>query len=368
MKINSLTTPSVKDGFLSKTFACDENRPLGTEDFNQAKKIIAIERFSKTVAASKKDIFKIEKRPSGSSFFNFNTPAFFYYIKPYLSIDLTSVDDGSIKSFFAEEIHRCFAVHRLNPYADLYLKIINEELVGKIDPDCNRSKHSDDELVTFVETLNGFISRLRSELNSPQFKTSLKNFERSIRKNDTTLNDFINAQFIQNSNLLVLRLSLSYKGGTPSCKINEITEQYALAKKDRDKLLRDMPSNNLFEGMLGCAWMSQYAGNAGFSFQLLLIFNRSEQEEMNLPKLIGEHWVINITEGRGQYFSFKTTDSNCKSLGTGIINRDDPQPRAALKELASSLIKSDYFSKFAPLEANGKAFGIVKRAKAKSIA
>jgi hypothetical protein len=147
-------------------------------------------------------------------------------------------------------------------------------------------------------------------------------------------------------------------------EISEISDQYVQPKKDRENFLSGMRTNELFDHMLGCAWMARYSSEVGFHTDLLLLFDGSiSHEAFNLPKLIGEYWSL-ITEGRGQYFNFDATNNNCcKQIHTDMINRDDPQSKEDIKKMVSHLIKADYFARFVGFEQHEKTFGILKKSK-----
>lgn len=365
MKTNSLSTKAVKDCFRNKAHAYFGDSIVVSENFNHANSLIRIVDLFKSIVASKEPIFSIKERPSGRKFFNFENPCFLG-IKPYLPIDIRATDNGPLKSLLGEEIRRSFPAHKLNPCAEVFIETVNVKLVGVIDPDFNRLNNSEVELVKTLGILNAFGDSLRSKADSPEFKTSLKNYERLIRKNDTVLTDFINDLIVQHPNLHVLKMNFSYQKDEHPPEMSEIGDQYVQAKNDRENFLSGMRVNKLFEHMLGCAWMTQYASEVGFHNDLLLFFDGSMiQEAINLPKLIGEYWAI-ITKGKGQYFNFKASGNDCNAIEIDVINRDDRQSTEALKNLASQLIKSDYFARFIGFGQREKTFGILKKSKTRN--
>jgi hypothetical protein len=340
--MNNDITERDDKSFKESTIYIDENKLSITEDWDNASSIIEINQLVHKIIQSKKVYFSIK-----NSVIACIDNIFFCKIKSY------------IKCRIDNNIYSVFPIHRLNPYVELFIRKLEEELVDNIDI-YNIIRHSIEYIEPQqVNTLNGFVDNIRTAVKSKEFKAVLHEHQRLITMNHKSLMDSIDNLFSQHSKLLVLRVDLSYKKDVRTLFLNkeEIYQEYEQVKKDRSRFFNNMRSNSLFDNMLGYAWKLQYAKYKGFHYHMIFFFNGSKvQQDVTIAKGIGEYWVNSITQGRGFYYNCNTHKYKYNYCGVGMINYDDTALIEDLKIAVRYITKIDHYAKINAPNI-GKTFG-----------
>ncbi len=267
-----------------------------------------------------------------------------------------------IRKETAKMIQLSFPIHSFNPYIELFKNVTAQlELERYVD---FRNRCSDDELANTLDTLNKFLENIRNEAGRPEFKTSINNFQHSLRRNRKSLMDFIELLSARHSKLMVLRINFHYSKEFNNSfeRENEFKDKYFQAAKDLKKFLNSVRKRKLSKHMVGYAWKLEYASLAGFHYHLLFFFDGSEVwDGGNRAKMIGEYWQNIITQGRGRYFNGNDKEyvNNNEDCGiVGMIDFNDPYLKEGLKKTVNYLTMPDY-AYYAKIVApdNGDTFG-----------
>jgi hypothetical protein len=215
-------------------------------------------------------------------------------------------------------------------------------------------------LVKCVDIFNKFIDNIRIEAESQEFKKSIKDYQQQSNDNYKSLMSYSNELFDKHPRLLVLRIDFHYRKDVDNRYLTEIerNERYFKIKEDLAHLLRNTRSNKLFKHMLGYAWKLEYTPETGFHYHCFFFFNEKRvQWDVNKARKIGEYWV-NITEGRGRYFSCNRKKKNYKFLGIGKIHRNDVKLREGLEMAIAYVTKTDECNaRVIAMDENGRTFG-----------
>jgi hypothetical protein len=262
-----------------------------------------------------------------------------------------------LKNDFALDIVKEFPIHCFNPYVELFVRNMRCRLAGEIGLYPHYIEDND-ELEKVVNALNGFIGGIRAEAESPEFKKTIRDYERVLNKNNRGLAAYIDHLFSQHARMLVLRVDFGYKKqDRPFMSEDEVNAGYRQAKEDREHLFRNMRSNTLFRHLLGYVWKLEYGLRKGFHYHMLLFFDGAKvREDVSIAKMIGEYWQTTVTQGRGGYYNCNAKKSLYQDCGIGMINHYDTVLRDNLKKAAEYLTKADYYAKIIAQD-KGRTFG-----------
>jgi hypothetical protein len=234
-----------------------------------------------------------------------------------------------------------FGTHELNPYVALFIRCSSDRCLFDPIP----FPRNIVELTGIADTLNGLVESIRTEANSAKFKAIVKKFERLSQKNYAALNAYINDWFEECEKILVLRLECVYR--PEFARTNGMQLTYEEAKKHRETFVAMMHSRvTPFENLLGYALKLEYGLDTGYQYRVLVLMDGSKvREEIAMAQQIGESWVAS-TGGKGLYY-------NCNEYiyppcGIGMVDRNDPEKRDALKVASFFMTKFDSLIKFVP--------------------
>ncbi len=340
-------------------------------DYNSANEIISIEKTVIRIIETNHIIFSMKENIYGKIVgLECKSPNIFRLIKDYIDYDKAYYENRRLlKSALAMDIAKRFPIHHFNPYVDLFIKTMNELLVGKIDlesptifPGYSVIEH-DKKMMKQVGILNEFIDKIRSEVASKAFQTTLKNYKRQVRQNHKSLTDYIDKLFKQYARLLVIRVDVSYAKDDGSMTEFQMKKRLEEVAADRKHFFANMRSNKLFEDKVGFVCKLEYGLEKGFHYHMFFFYDGSKvREDISLARMIGEYWKNDITKGRGLYFNCNAKKDEYKYPGIGMINHYEIELLANLKMAASYLTKTDYYAKVATKKGNMRTFfkGAVK--------
>ena len=255
----------------------------------------------------------------------------------------------------ASEISRNFPFHKFNPYADLFMRKAKERDLYKLPNILDIL--ADADVVRWVASLNGFVSALRDEGKSKQFRSLMNEFRRLANKNYQGLLRYISALFALYSRLLIIRLDLGYlkKHCWPTDVGTGVTFEHL--KEHWDALLKYLNETLPNGCFVGFAYKFEYGLEKGFHCHLMVFLDGSKvREDVTIARLIGNHWANSVTDGKGLYWNCNAFKNSYKSCGIGMVRHDDTEMREALEKAALYLTKIDYYIKMvAP--GSGRTFG-----------
>lgn len=361
---------NIKKDFEMRVILFGGDETVRGYDYNSAKEIIIIEQTFISIIKSTGDLFYADEDMYGKKKFQNKNKQIFHQLKRYADYHGPSyINKGLLVSALAVSIAESFPIHHFNPYVALFIKTVNDLLAGKIDfnlpavyPYEQRNEH-DKQLMKVIGKLNEFIDRIRSEVASKAFQTTLKNYERQVRQNHQSLMDYIDNLFDRYGRLLVIRIDLSYAKDDGAMTAIQMKKRLKEVVADRERFFANMRSNKLFKDKVGFVCKLEYGLEKGFHYHMFFFYDGSKvREDINLARMIGEYWKNDITKDRGIYFNCNAKKEAYKYPGIGMINHYDIELIENLKMAASYLIKTDYYAKVAATEGNMRTFfkGVVK--------
>ncbi|RUJ45755.1 inovirus Gp2 family protein [Pseudomonas aeruginosa] len=246
-----------------------------------------------------------------------------------------------------------FPVHEMNPYIEVFYRCIN-----KLEDSSILSGWAgliNEDALSFVIQINSIICFARCEMSSKAFKKIKKRFLKASKKRSKSLEEYIDALFVEHSRMLVVRVDLSYRSDFFS-KGDGFDDKLKLVKSHWAGMQRDLHKGKPVDSLLGFACKLEYGQLKGFHLHLLLFYNGSNHRQDGvLARMVGEHWRDSITTGAGAYFNCNAVKAKYRSLGIGMINFDQIEYIDVLKRrVASYLTKIDYWVRFSPEK--GRAF------------
>jgi len=166
-------------------------------------------------------------------------------------------------------------------------------------------------------------SRYEDELRSR------KAIQARIRRNRHSGLNFEEEMFINSSRYLILHITVNYQRKYQNkMKINTIQDH-------RDLFLRQIKEypNALLQMVRGIIWKLEEGDRSGLHLHLLIFYSAQRKSDVMVAQEIGEHWVNEVTHGRGDYWN---TNANKKKLnrwgvGIGQVNRLDNLKRESLQ-------------------------------------
>lgn len=236
-----------------------------------------------------------------------------------------------------------FPDHRFNPFVEAFFRLLNARttLYERVvqhhqQPAC---VNADD----LCEALNELADAMRLFAAGSELRTAINNTRRSAIKNEKSVLRYVERLFEKHARLLVLRVDLSYE--TPeklrAKQRSPITRQEVT--EHRDRFLRTLQKEALFEHLVGYVWKLEHGACKGFHLHWLFFFNGSKvRQDVSIARLIGEHWKT-IADGVGTYWNCNAHKDRYRILGIGMINYDDLSLREGLGLAIRYLTKVDYY-------------------------
>ncbi|MFA6921974.1 MAG: inovirus-type Gp2 protein [Gallionella sp.] len=252
-------------------------------------------------------------------------------------------------------IRQHYPMHSLNPFVELFIRSVEDRRLFELV--FNIQSLTDDEVVKWVDVLNGCADSIRKEGNSSKFKKTMNDYQRLSNKNYRELLTYINALFNRYSRLLVIRLDFGYMKEHLWPVVGESVVQYEAVKKHWEVLLRYMKTKLPTDCMVGFCWKLEYGLDKSFHYHVLIFLDGSKvREDVTIARMIGEHWSSTITKGQGLYYNCNAYKDGYKACGIGMVNHDDAVLRSGLEKAALYMTKTDYYIKMKGI-AGGRAFG-----------
>lgn len=194
------------------------------------------------------------------------------------------------------------------------------------------------EIVSFAVE---FISKAAT---NSVFKREMKNYERAIKKNETGLNDFVDALFEKHSRLLVLRLDVGYS--LPYLQTQRGTMSSERARNDLGSFIRAVKRGWLKDSLCGYVWKLEFGPTKQYHYHMMIFLDGSKhQEDIVIGEELGEVWKNKITSGEGSYFNCNRYKKKYKRCGVGMISWDNSEAISNVKYAGSYLVKLDLLVK-----------------------
>lgn len=241
-------------------------------------------------------------------------------------------------------IRQAFPHHQFHPLIELFEKHMKaRSFVANFRPMCQ-----DD-----VDLLNACVKAIRHEASSLAFRRRRDKHYKLVRSNTQGLLELIDRLFAQHSQLLVVRMDLSYRRHSSMPWLSHpITEEEA--RNHRDEMIRYLGRKCPFK-RVGYAWKLEFTEHTGWHTHLLLFFDGNRhQHDLLIAEHIGKQWNNEITHGLGR--NFICNYEPYRYRGIGKIHHTDVAKLWALRALvAPYLTKVDYYVRM--VLTKGDAFG-----------
>lgn len=248
-----------------------------------------------------------------------------------------------IQNPMIDEIDWIFPNCRLNPFVKVILDVI---AASQINVYARRLSLYESirktELV--AETLNRVVDEIRRKMECVELKKILKNYKRGADKNRKEVSRLVDGLFLRYSKVLVVRVDLSYKKYSPD-PLSPHDVDHKDARSDLRNLLKDMREKLFKTDFITYVWKLEYGPIKGYHYHAFFFFNGSKvRQDVNLAKIIGEHWSNVVTKGLGDYFNCNAIKEIYPENGIGMIEHDNLKKIDNLKNKALEYpMKVDYY-------------------------
>lgn len=242
-------------------------------------------------------------------------------------------------------IRQAFPHHQLHPLIELFEKHIEARFFStNFRPLCQ-----DD-----VDRLNSCVKAIRGEASSQAFRRRRDKHHKLVRSNTQGLLELTDRLFTQHSQILVVRIDLSYRRHASMPWLSHpITEEEAV--NQRDEMIRYLRRKCPFKPV-GYAWKLEFTEHTGWHTHFLLFFDANlHQRDLAIAEHIGQHWSNVVTQDTGRYFICNY--ERYRYRGIGKIHHTDAAKLWALRTLVVPyLTKADYYIRMV-LTTKGRTFG-----------
>lgn len=242
-------------------------------------------------------------------------------------------------------VRQAFPHHQLHPLVELFEKHMESRLFSaNFRPLCQ-----DD-----VDRLNSCVKAIRDEASSPAFRRRRDKHYKLVRSNTRGLLELTDQLFAQHSQILVVRIDLSYRRHASMPWLSHpITEEDAL--NQRDEMIGYLRRKCPFKPV-GYAWKLEFTEHTGWHTHFLLFFDANvHQRDLAIAEHIGHHWNSVVTQDTGRYFICNY--ERYPYRGVGKIHHTDAAKLWALRTLVVPyLTKADYYARMV-LTTKGRTFG-----------
>lgn len=185
---------------------------------------------------------------------------------------------------------------------------------------------------------NDFVSGMRADSRSVDFRERVKNYRRSVSKNYKSLMDYVSSVFVRHEKVQVLRVRLSYASqGAMGVSIKT-------AGRHRQALLKELSRGRLGP-LLGYAWRFGWDGSMGWCNDVLIFMSPClSKTDIELVEFIGRLWGSKITGGVGVYYNFNESKKEGGLGGLGVVRSMDVIGMEGVRKMAVYMTKiDDYF-------------------------
>ncbi|GFZ87196.1 YagK/YfjJ domain-containing protein [Dyella caseinilytica] len=231
-------------------------------------------------------------------------------------------------------IRQTFPYHQFHPLVALFEDHMEANAFSaQFSPTCKED----------VDRLNACVSAIRQAARSQRFRFSRDKHHKLIRSNTVGLLELIDRLFAAHSQLLVVRMDISYlRHPVEAWRSFPVMMEEALAH--RREIIHYLRRKCPFKPV-GYAWKLEFTEHTGWHTHLLLFYDANHhQQDFVIADHIGKHWNRVITGGNGRYYI-----CNYESYlhrGVGKIHYSDTAKLWALRTLvAPYLTKADYYAR-----------------------
>lgn len=190
---------------------------------------------------------------------------------------------------------------------------------------------------------NGVVAEISKIVKTSAFREQLRVRKRNAKRNEKKALAIEQQVFKNNARSLVLMLHFGFKA---ECRGNITPEDM---QKYRKRFFNNCRSNKLLRGIVDYIWKLEEGDESGLHLHVLIFYTAKSCRDVQIAKAIGEYWVDVVTEGKGQYWNSNANkwlhQKYGHGIGTGEINWDDDEMRAALRTNILYMTKPDQFLK-----------------------
>jgi hypothetical protein len=302
-----------------------------TQEVNLAREVMAIEKTMQRLTKTKRPLFRWAPKT--------RLPALLRRSAEPLAEDFLHVLRSGLGW-----IRQAFPHHQLHPLIELFEKHVEaRSFWTNFRPSCQGD----------VDVLNVCVKAIRDEASSQAFRRRRDRHHKLVRSNTQGLLELIDRLFAQYSQLLVVRMDLSYcrHPSTPWLGLPISVEE---ALSQRDEMIRYLRRKCPFKPV-GYAWKLEFTEQTGWHTHWLLFFDANRhQQDLVIAAHIGQHWNREITQGNGR--NFICNYEEYQHRGIGKIHHADVAKLWALRTLVVPyLTKVDYYVRM--VLPNGRTFG-----------
>ncbi|CPH74506.1 YagK/YfjJ domain-containing protein [Burkholderia pseudomallei] len=240
-----------------------------------------------------------------------------------------------------------YPIVRLNPYVDLFYRIVyredDNEAAGLSAFEMRRlanMRHvlTDEELKALAVRLDDAVKTIRDEGRDEAFQMLLRRYLRPAVENYRSLIGLIRALQAKYHHLLVIRVDLSYlKACSASISYDEV-------RSHRIAFLRYVERCKRLQGAyVGRVLKLELGIEKGLHYHALVFVNGDVLHgDVAIAKELGEHWKKDITKGKGIYFNCNA--QRYDERGIGSVRYHDDKPRHNLEtRVAAYIAKPDFY-------------------------
>lgn len=236
-------------------------------------------------------------------------------------------------------IKKEYPLHEHNPLIEAFNRHADKNERRLIA--ANLHSMSIDLIQSAVDELNAFVSELKNEGGSKEFKTKVKKFQRVANKNHQGLRECIAILFDNHAKILSVRLDLyikeEFSESITAEQANEYINKYI-------KILNNDKPGEVGEHFLFYAIKREYGLKKGYHFHSLQLFNgRLTQQAMSMACWLGKIWNEIVTEGLGSHFNCQLSKDRYQHCGIGMIEHHDQDMREGLRIATAYMTKPDYY-------------------------
>ncbi len=157
------------------------------------------------------------------------------------------------------------------------------------------------------EIYQRFKESLVSYTSKPLFKNTIKKLKKSQTKRQISIKNYIDALNNNYARLLVVRLDLHLKIAPEI--VNFTRDLLADMTRFWSRFRRDLKESSSIPKPVGFIGSLEHGHYRGFHFHVMLIYDGSKhQKDIMIAYRIGEHWKLNITNGRGDYHNCNASE------------------------------------------------------------
>lgn len=123
---------------------------------------------------------------------------------------------------------------------------------------------------------------------------------KASKKRSKSLEEYIDALFVEHSRMLVVRIDLSYRSGFFN-KGDGFDDKLKLVRSHWAGMQRDLHKGKPVDGLLGFACKLEYGQLKGFHLHLLLFYNGSvRRQDGVLARMVGSTGETQLRMGPGR--------------------------------------------------------------------